>query len=108
MRIFWNGCDQLMNARRKARLFAELLFELSQFFAVRQSPVPQEVDDLFKGCVVGKIVNIVPAVDKPAFQPIYIADSRLCGYYPLQTGPGYIGFTRHLRSIPFPGVSLID
>src|SRR5436190_5492724 len=62
--------------------------------------MPEQINYLFEGRMLGQVMYVVSGIDKLAFVSIYVAYARLGGNYSFEASLGYVGFTRHLP-VPF-------
>src|SRR5439155_1760673 len=68
-----------------------------ELLAARQGAVPQEINHLFERGVLDEVVDVVAAVDQPAFPPVDEADFRRRDDDVLETA---FGFAAHGRPSP--------
>ena len=59
-------------------------FSASNSFRGRQIAVPQQINDLFKGRVLGQVVDVIAPVDQFAVLAVHVTDGRLAGDHVFQ------------------------
>ena len=68
--------DEVDDTLRKLALGAELMLKSFQLFPVRQSAVPEEIDNFLVADLSGQFVDVVTGVDQRSFLPEHITE---CG-----------------------------